>query len=917
MSPERGDFHPLAERIEQEVGSLDAEAKAELQGSPETSAEELFALWEDYGRLLGEQRDFRKNEQDQTAQLPKEKRDAMEHLRLAIAQRWHKPEAQTALMEKLRQWNEERMKLAEPLADFRKLQDTRDSYLAEQEQLYRGVFQHREHDPDELTQIRLGELAIEIDGYDQLLDVKERETPEFAARLSFERIVEYNQQLRTEEFIWTPSREAYFRRIVDHLVIVNQNRPLLLSGGTGTGKTELARAVSRRLTISEDDPNGRNPFEVGEEAKTDIRPLLGSKAIDKQESYIQYGQLGQALTGKETSRDKESGPGGIFYMDEMNGYPPDALRSLIKQISGRRPGVEMSFAAWYGQKERLTPEFGFLGSANLPSEKHPDRSDLPVEVARELGEIEIDYPPQTAANPELYEMMLAGLMDQNGRIRLSSEELAPEYEDVADTGIGVKHKKLKTEPKAGGTLWRFANLVAEVQRSYKGEDNTLTSTERDASYLRAAVLDPGLVLAWLGAYRKSAQRQGIDLQSFLGEKLQAWSGKKIYPKEDRKLLGKFFSEYNLEVPDDSPDVPAMRGIGIPTSARRNVGTMRVGHEALTPQEIGALSPRVPRETELLKEAPRPVESSAILDDGSEALYSPDEQRSGRSFTKKGDTSRTKQGFTFLGHGKGAHEGKVIVQGRRGNTIVMDQRDFLENYETSSLVFSERFEGREIKIDVAEELRLSKEFYHGHDLRELEANLPPEVRFSTAGEGRIREAIKMGFDQAMILPASEVQGRSLNAIIEQLATKPHTGLSAAEQYNDPYVDESAKQAQTRNRPPKAYMLMYQSKEVPPETKGKSPDELEALFQQEKWNGMTVSEYLLLQRKELEKRKNHSFDAYNDDASKSQWTWLMDSRVSGVADARWSPGGRRVSVRWGDAGGSGPGLGARPAVVVEIL
>ena len=179
---------------------------------------------------------------------------------------------------------------------------------------------------------------------------------------------------------------------------------------------------------------------------------------------------------------------------------------------------------------------------------------------------------------------------------------------------------------------------------------------------------------------------------------------------------------------------------------------------------------------------------------------------------------------------------------------------------------------------------------------------------------------MGFDKAMILPPAEVQGRSIDAVIEQTAKKPHTGLSDPDQYTNPYVDDSAKQAQTRNRPVKAYMLMYQSKPVPQKTKGKTPDQLEELFKQKRWNGLTVPEDFLLQRRELEERKNHGFDTYDDDdATKSQWSWLLDSRVSssGVADARWYPRARRVDVRWGASDSASPGLGARPAVVVEIL
>ena len=75
--------------------------------------------------------------------------------------------------------------------------------------------------------------------------------------------------------------------------------------------------------------------------------------------------------------------------------------------------------------------------------------------------------------------------------------------------------------------------------------------------------------------------------------------------------------------------------------------------------------------------------------------------------------------------------------------------------------------------------------------------------------------------------------------------------------------------------------------------------------------------MLQRKELEARKNHSFDAYDDDAKKSKWTWLLDSRVpQGVVHAAWNPGSRQVIVDWSESGLSDGRLGARPAVVVEI-
>ena len=764
--------------------------------------------------------------------------------------------------------------------DFEQVNTAYTRHTAEQEQLYRQVFTHREKDPDELTQIGMAELSVEAGFEASRLEDMEKQNPELAARLSFERLKTYKSQFTKDGFIWTPSREEYFKKIIDHLVVVNQNRPLLLSGETGTGKTRLARAVSKRLT-------GKAPYEVGEEAKTDIRPLLGSRTIDAEGSYVSYGQLGQALTGKETSRDAKAHDGGIFYMDEMNGYPADALRSLVKQISGRRPGEEITFAAWHGVKEKLSGDFGFLGSANLRSEKHPDRADLPVEVARELAEMEIDYPPQTPENPELYEMMLASLMDQNNRIRLPAEELAPEYEDIVDAGTNHKHKELNIAPEAGGTLWRFANLVADVQRSYKGEANALTPTDGDASYLRAAVLDPGLVLAWLQAYRKSASRKNLDLQSFIGEKLLTWSSQKIYPEEDRNLLQKFIAKFNMGV------------AGTAAAHRQTI---------LSPLEMGALSPRVPRQAEVLQEAPRPLEASVYVGD-KEVLYNPESTNpaGGTRMTKKGD--KRKQPWTFKGFALGDDQGKAVLESDRGEVVLVHPAEFRRDWETYSLTFSEKFEGKEVKLDVLETRAASEKFYKEHKLTEFVANLPKDIKFSQAGEARIREALKMGFDRAVILPTAEIQGRNLDPLIENLANAEYAGggIRPEDQYTAAYVDATAKASQIRNRPAKGYLLLYQSGEVPQETKNKTPNDLETIFKQKKWDGLTLPEYLVLQRKELEQRQNHNFDAYDDNAAKSQWTWILDNRVSSgssqrVVSARWYPGRRQVYVRWDDVGHS---------------
>ena len=167
-------------------------------------------------------------------------------------------------------------------------------------------------------------------------------------------------------------------------------------------------------------------------------------------------------------------------------------------------------------------------------------------------------------------------------------------------------------------------------------------------------------------------------------------------------------------------------------------------------------------------------------------------------------------------------------------------------------------------------------------------------------------------------STELQVANIERIVTQTVIKEIPNLSTSEQYTAPYFESGTKTAQTRNRPKqKAYLLLYQSNPIPNETKGKSPNELDPLFTQKNWNGLTLEEYLILQRKETETNKDHRFDTYDDDQNKSQWTWLLDSRVSeGVGHAYWFPGSRQVRVSWYRPGFSSGGLGTRPAVVVEV-
>lgn len=235
-------------------------------------------------------------------------------------------------------------------------------------------------------------------------------------------------------------------------------------------------------------------------------------------------------------------------------------------------------------------------------------------------------------------------------------------------------------------------------------------------------------------------------------------------------------------------------------------------------------------------------------------------------------------------------------------------------EKLMLVFVETVEGREVTLDVHQVFQASVEFYKDHDLEEFVEGMPSSISFSETGIEHIREAMRMGFDRAMVVPGSELQ----NNTIDKLAELAHYD-------NQPYFEDRGEandvtRATINNRvPEKSYLLLYSSEPIPQETKDLNPDQLDELFKEKNWNGMTVPEYLVLQRKEAEERDDHSFDSWSDDSSKSNWTWLLDSTIGSdkVVSASWDSGDRQVEVSWSSRDFSGPRLGARPVVVVEMI
>ncbi|MEK7509663.1 MAG: AAA family ATPase, partial [Patescibacteria group bacterium] len=182
-------------------------------------------------------------------------------------------------------------------------------------------------------------------------------------------------------------------------------KPIFLHGPTGTGKTSLARRAATSYSGHDAEMVYCNPQtrESNIWGKTGIRPAANG-AI---ETVDVFGPLARAM---------QEGKPVIF--DEFTALPKEQM-VFIKGVFNAKPGDTVNIVG----NGRVTIQSGFqmIFTANLKSEKNPERQELPPEIAREFEQnnLEILYNPPH----EAFDIMLARLMQPDGSVQMSWHDL--------------------------------------------------------------------------------------------------------------------------------------------------------------------------------------------------------------------------------------------------------------------------------------------------------------------------------------------------------------------------------------------------------------------------------------------------------------------------------------------------------------
>ena len=332
--------------------------------------------------------------------------------------------------------------------------------------------------------------------------------PEVFDRLRITELKKYAKQLDADHYAETPSRTACLSRIERYWA---EGKRVLLSGETGTGKTEMIKHASNKLFDV-------NPESVTGHQDMSIYELLGKTGFQiKTGDVFRPAPLIRAMTGRE-------GRGQPFLFDEIDRAPNQAVMG-IKTILNARPGekgikVQTDTAGTFD----VGTDYAVSATANIKSEKYQTATELDPAIVRVFdAPLEIDYIPA----PEVYDLLLASLMDKRGGIPLSEQEASIMLRNLCDAASWIQDayqgKKIVTDPKSGKTL----------------EARGQGTTGRAAS-LKKALLDPGRTIDMLKGWQ-GAQARGINFEDYINERIIEFINNRAYPEDDRYYLTEIFA----------------------------------------------------------------------------------------------------------------------------------------------------------------------------------------------------------------------------------------------------------------------------------------------------------------------------------------------------------------------------------------
>jgi len=501
-----------------------------------------------------------------------------------------------------------------------KIEDKRQRY----DNLSRTVLSGDEREDDESSTrselrgaarglIRLERQLDEVVNLDGIPEIPEN--TDVSAMVQYEALKKYRREA-DEGFSWLPCFEELEKDIKKRLE--NSRWPVLI-GEAGTGKSQLAESATIALT-------GKPSTKLACLNSTGEKDILGTLELDEQGSYMAYGAAMSAISGFTDSHHKIPNPDGPFVrLDEFLRLSSRPF-GIFKELKQLKPGKQY-------KGEMVPPNFRLIGATN-PAEgaRYPDCNPIDPALAREFDFIEVDYPPMSVDDPQLYEFLIAMALKKNGNISMDKGEIAPAYETEEITpqtlgvfleenyGLSVEDPRLVTgkdkivqDPTDArhGTMWRLAFAIRAVQDAFSNHyktdsksDDLLHFSRNNGNQIQIGSGGPEtLTLAsstitlddarhwvedYLHRFEKTDETYHVEsFDKWISIALERYTAGQM-DSGDKEKLEAIFEHFHLLKP----------------------GQRRENGEPLTPREIGYLSPRVPRPLHLKHPQPESEEAEA-------------------------------------------------------------------------------------------------------------------------------------------------------------------------------------------------------------------------------------------------------------------------------------------------------------------
>lgn len=181
------------------------------------------------------------------------------------------------------------------------------------------------------------------------------------------------------------------------------------------------------------------------------------------------------------------------------------------------------------------------------------------------------------------------------------------------------------------------------------------------------------------------------------------------------------------------------------------------------------------------------------------------------------------------------------------------------------------------------LDASRRFYRQHNLADWADALPQRAALDDADQRSLAQAVKHGLTSAFAFPPFDLQMQTLDRLIDETARK-HAPIPDNQQYSEPFL------ADTWTRTPNGkvlqrtdelgprqwgpYLYVFAPKPVQ-QAWGRTARQIAEWLDGKGYSGLTVPEYLVLQRHFCEQHRDHRFFSEPEDDSASHNIWLIDS------------------------------------------